>query len=198
MFLCLKTHIDSCITSTARLDDLLERLSAKYTFKGNKRKEKNGGIFCAHQNWRDEDQSTSCTKLMKINDKHRFVHTVQDLGRNPDQTHMQRGSSTTQSVCHCVESLTWKSLIQCGSKSGSICRNASTSNFCPTRGDQRRILFIYFHFLHVKNKLFTEIFLDLGPLNALFMLACSTFNQNNSFKRVLHVCSASPPHFPLV
>lgn len=40
-----------------------------------------------------------------------------------------------------------------------------------------------------------EIFLDLGPFNALFMLAGSTFNQNNPFKHVSHVSSVSPSHF---
>lgn len=123
---------------------------------------------------------------------------VQVFGRNTDQKHMQIGSLSTQSVCQSVDLLTWKSIIQRGSESGSNCRNATTSNFCPTRKRSKENLIHLFSFSPRKNKLFMKIFLDLGPLNALFMLACSTFNQNNSFKRVLHVCSVSPPPFPPV
>lgn len=84
--------------------------------------------------------------------------------RNTDQKHMQIGSLTTQSVCQSVDFISWKSIIQCGSKSGSICRNASASNFCPTRRDQKRMLFIYFHFLHVKTSFSWRYFWTLAHL----------------------------------
>lgn len=89
---------------------------------------------------------------------------VQDPVGKRDQKHMQMGSWTAPSVCHSEHFLSWKSVIQRGSKSGSICRNARTSNFCPTRRDQKRPLFIYFHFPHVKTSFSWRYFWTLAHL----------------------------------
>lgn len=173
----LRKHVGCNITSRLVVGLLVYR-----AFRGRKSK------FCVCQFWRQGWQHIKEMRAQTVENKLSAAACSPGsmLGRNLNKKHMQIISFITWSQRWSTYCLSLKSIIKCRLKSGSVCRNVM-GNFCPTLKDQKKKQFNFFfpHVFSTWKQPFIEIFLDLGPLNALFMIVCSISHQNNP--QIIHL-----------